>query len=65
MYAPQCGNFMIFLSLRFYVKQIIKSVDCRGSKTAYFALKMVDLVQFGQSRSAKTALSAILETEFC
>ena len=40
----QCGNFRIFLSLRFYVKSI-----CRSSKTVAFAtldaLKFVNLVK--------------------
>ena len=30
-YVPQCGNFMIFLSLRFYVKSILG--DCRQTET--------------------------------
>ena len=45
---PQCGNFMIFLSLRFYV---------RSSKIAVFrilgALKMIHLVDFSRQRVQK------------
>ena len=43
-----CGNFMIFLSLRVYVKSIFE--ECRNSKTAVLAilgaLKMIDLANF-------------------
>jgi len=43
----QCGNFTIFLSLRFYVKIILESTNC---KTAIFtmsgALNLVDRANF-------------------
>ena len=32
----QCGNFMIFISLRFYVKSIFEY--SRSAKTAFFAI---------------------------
>ena len=33
---PQCGNFRIFLSLRFYVKSSVG--ECRKTKTAVFSI---------------------------
>ena len=42
---PQCGNFMIFLSPRIYVKSILK--DSRSAKTAIFAIfRAVNCVTF-------------------
>ena len=30
MHAPQCGNFMIFLSLKYFVKPILESLDVQN-----------------------------------
>ena len=55
----QCGNFMIFLSLRFYVKSNLG--EARSSKTAVFAifeaLNFVDLVNFSLSKLYKFSAS--------